>query len=225
MNIILLHPAKCNTWLIMNGDHSILVDAGYSGKINDFEHLIVENGLKPDDIKLIVMTHTHYDHACGLKEIKKITGAKVIVNEKEAGFLRDGYCPLPKGTRWYSGIVSWAGRHLVYGIGRFNPVNPDITLKVRLDLKRYGVDGYILPTPGHTAGSQSLIMGEHAFVGDNMFGIFRHTVFPPFADDVPSLLKSWQELLDTGCEKFYPGHGKVIDREKVQMSLRRKMKK
>jgi len=225
MNIILLHPAKCNTWLIMNGDHSVLVDAGYSGKITDFEHLLVENGLKPRDIKLIIMTHTHFDHACGLKALKELTGAKVIVNENEAGFLSNGFCPLPKGTRWYSGFISWIGRHVIYGIGRYDPVKPDITLKVKLDLNRYGIDGYILPTRGHTVGSQSLIMGEHAFVGDDMFGIFRNTVFPPFADDVPALMKSWQELLDTGCEKFYPGHGEVIDRAKIMNSLNRRMRR
>jgi len=225
MNILLLHPAKCNTWLVINGDHSILVDAGYSGKINDFEHLLVENSLKPRDVKFIVMTHSHFDHTCGLKQLKEFTGAKVIVNKNGAGFLKDGFSPIPKGTSWYSGILSWLGRHLLYGIGRFKPVNPDITLTVKLDLNRYGIDGYIIPTPGHTSGSQSLIIGEHAFVGDDMFGIFRNTVFPPFADDVPALMKSWQELLDTGCQKFYPGHGKVIDREKVIFSLSRKIKR
>jgi len=222
MNILLLHPAKCNNWLIINGDHSILVDAGYSGRITDFEHLLVENGLKPRDVKLIIMTHTHFDHACGLKALKELTGAKVIVNENEAGFLSKGFCPIPKGTKWYFGIVSWLGRHVIWGIGRYPPVKPDITLKEKLDLNKYGIDGYILPTRGHTVGSQSLIMGEHAFVGDDMFGIFRNTVFPPFADDVPALMKSWQELLDTGCEKFYPGHGKVFGREKIILSLRRK---
>ena len=225
MNILHLHPAKCNTWLIMNGDHTILVDAGYSGNINDFEHLLVENGLKPRDVKLIVMTHAHFDHACRLREIKELTGGKVIVNENDAGFLNEGFSPIPKGTRWYSGIISWLGRHLLYGIGKYPAVKPDIVLKVKLDLKRYGIEGYIIPTPGHTTGSQSLIIGEHAFVGDTMFGIFRNTVFPPFADDVPSLLKSWQELLDTGCTKFYPGHGKVIDRERIVSSLERKTKR
>jgi glyoxylase-like metal-dependent hydrolase (beta-lactamase superfamily II) len=61
-------------------------------------------------------------------------------------------------------------------------------------------------------------------VGDDIFGIFRNTVLPPFADDVPALIKSWQVLLDTGCNYFYPGHGKVIERRKVEDELRRGMK-
>jgi hydroxyacylglutathione hydrolase len=222
MEIIKVGPAKCNMWLIVDGDKSILIDAGYDGKINDLEHTLVDNGLKPGDIKMIVMTHTHFDHACGLKQIKELTGAKVVVNENEAGYLVEGFCPLPKGTRWYSGIVSWLGRNIIYGVAKYQSVNPDITLKVKLDLGRYGMEGYIIPTPGHTSGSQSLIIGEHAFVGDDVFGIFRNTIFPPFADDVPSLLKSWQELLDTGCTMFYPGHGKVIERSRLEDELRKK---
>ena len=222
MEIIKVGPAKCNIWLIVNGEKSILVDAGYSGRISDFEHLVVENGLKPGDITMIFMTHTHFDHACGLKKLKELTKARVVVNENEAGYLEQGFCPLPKGTRWYSGIISWLGRNLIYGIGKFQPVSPDIITRSKLDLGRYGMEGYIIQTPGHTSGSQSLIIGEYAFVGDDMFGIFRNTIFPPFADDVPSLLKSWQEILDTGCRWFYPGHGKVIERGKVEDELRMK---
>jgi len=221
MEIIKVGPAKCNMWLIVDGEKSILVDAGYEGKIKDFEHTLVDNGLKPKDIKMIVMTHTHFDHACGLKQIKELTGAKVVVNVNEEGYLEQGFCPLPKGTRWYSGVVSWLGRNVIYGIGKFQPVKPDITLKEKLDLGRYGIEGYIVPSPGHTLGSQSLIIGENAFVGDNMFGIFSNTIFPPFADDVPAMLKSWQDLLITGCSYFYPGHGKVIDRTSIKNELKK----
>jgi len=211
-------------WLIVNGDKSILIDAGYSGKMNDFEHTLVENSLKPRDISMIIMTHTHFDHACRLKEIKELTKARIVVNENEAACLEQGACPLPKGTRWYSGIISWLGRNVVYGIEKFQSVSPDIILNLKHDLGRYGIEGYIIPTPGHTAGSQSLISCEDAFIGDAMFGIFRNTVLPPFADDVPTLLKSWQELLDTGCKMFYPGHGKVITRERIENELIRRRK-
>lgn len=224
LNIIKISPAKCNVWLIINGDKSILVDAGYSGKINEFEHRIVDHGLKPRDITMIVMTHTHFDHSCGLKELKEFTGARVIVNENEAGYLEKGYCPLPHGTRWYSGIISWLGRNIVYGIGKFPPVSPDIITKSKLDLTRYGMEGYIIPTPGHTSGSQSIIIGENAFVGDDMFGIFRNTILPPFADDIDKLYKSWQVLLDTGCNYFYAGHGKVIERNRLVIEIEKRRK-
>jgi hydroxyacylglutathione hydrolase len=224
MEIIKIVPAKCNMWLIINRNKSIIVDAGYSGKTNDFVHTLVENGLKPGDISMIIMTHTHFDHACGLKDLKELTGSRVVVNENEAGYLEHGYCPLPHGTRWYSGIISWFGRNLVYGIGKFPPVSPDIVTRSKLDLTRYGMEGYIIPTPGHTSGSQSLVVGENAFVGDDMFGIFRNTVLPPFADDINLLCKSWQELLETGCNYFYAGHGKVIERRRLELEIEKRKK-
>jgi hydroxyacylglutathione hydrolase len=224
LNIIKISPAKCNVWLIINGEQSILIDAGYSGKIKNFENTLVDNGLKPRDITMIIMTHTHFDHSCALKELKEFTGARIVVNEHEAGYLENGFCPIPHGTIWYSGIISWLGRNIVYGIGKFPPVSPDIVTDSKLDLTRYGMEGYIIPTPGHTSGSQSLILGENAFVGDDMFGIFRNTILPPFADDVPSLLKSWQELHNTGCKLFYPGHGKVIERNKLEFEIENRKK-
>jgi hypothetical protein len=40
-----------------------------------------------------------------------------------------------------------------------------------------------------------------------MFGVFNWSVFPPFAADVPTMIRSWGELLETGCNTFLPGHG------------------
>ncbi len=222
MEIIKIAPAKCNVWLIINAEKSILVDAGYSGKIRDFEHTLVDNGLKPRDITMIIMTHIHFDHSFRLKELREFTRARVVVNENEVGYLEQGYCPFPHGTRWYSGIISWIGRHLVYRIGKFDAVSPDIITKSKLDLTRYGMEGDIIPTPGHTSGSQSLVIGENAFVGDDMFGIFRNSILPPFANDINTLYKSWQVLLDTGCINFYPGHGSVIDRTRIVSELEKK---
>lgn len=74
-----------------------------------------------------------------------------------------------------------------------------------------------IPTPGHTCGSVSLIVdGEIAVVGDAMVG--RRSIFPPFADDVPELVRSWQKLLDTGCGLFLPAHGRAKGRETLESS-------
>ena len=60
-----------------------------------------------------------------------------------------------------------------------------------------------------------------AFVGDTCFNILpikKSTVFPPFANDIPTLLKSWKLLLDTKIQKLFPGHGKPFDKDKLQKS-------
>jgi hypothetical protein len=61
-----------------------------------------------------------------------------------------------------------------------------------------------------------IVNGELALVGDAMFGVFRNSIFPPFADDVPQMVKSWGKLLDTGCSLFLPSHGSANSRALVE---------
>jgi glyoxylase-like metal-dependent hydrolase (beta-lactamase superfamily II) len=105
-------------------------------------------------------------------------------------------------------------------MGGYAPVSPDITISERFGLEEYAADGYILPTPGHTSGSVSVIVSNrHALVGDTLFNVFKKNLFPPFADDQEELVRSWEKLLDTGCDTFYPGHGKPFKIDRLRQSL------
>jgi glyoxylase-like metal-dependent hydrolase (beta-lactamase superfamily II) len=91
------------------------------------------------------------------------------------------------------------------------------------DLNPFGIEGRVVPTPGHSRGSVSVILesGE-AFVGDTGFNVpfvSRKSVFPPWAEDVAVLGESWKKLLLSGARMFYPGHGRPFDREKLRRSL------
>jgi Zn-dependent hydrolases, including glyoxylases len=75
----------------------------------------------------------------------------------------------------------------------------------------------VISTPGHSIGSISVIVdNEVAIVGDALFGIFSNSVFPPFADDVKTLIDSWGKLLKTNCTLFLPAHGRPITRELLE---------
>jgi hydroxyacylglutathione hydrolase len=84
------------------------------------------------------------------------------------------------------------------------------------DLREFGFSGRVLPTPGHTIGSMSILIGRKGFVGDTLFGIRSETISPPFLSDIAALKKSWAALLRTDCLSFYPGHGKAIDRRRFE---------
>ncbi|MCI0523244.1 MAG: hypothetical protein L0Y37_06275, partial [Bacteroidales bacterium] len=76
---------------------------------------------------------------------------------------------------------------------------------------------FVMHTPGHCAGESAVIIdGEVAIVGDSLINIPTVKIFPPFADDVKELLRSWEKLLATGCHTFLPGHGGHISREVLQ---------
>jgi glyoxylase-like metal-dependent hydrolase (beta-lactamase superfamily II) len=212
-----------NAYVVANGKRAILIDAGMKRKQGKILAALAQMQLAPEDIKLIILTHTHYDHAGSLRALQQITGAKVLVHKAEASCLEQGHCAFPKGTMWFPKLMSVIGRALNKGVGRYAPVVPDIAISRRFDLQAYGIEGYILPTPGHTAGSLTVVIEkDHAIVGDTLFNIFKHSVFPPYANDQEELLKSWKKLLDIGCECFYPGHGKPFTRERLQKTYAEK---
>ena len=93
----------------------------------------------------------------------------------------------------------------------FRSVKPDIVVSQEMPLGEFGVDGFIVPTPGHTEGSISVVLptGE-AFVGDLAVN-FIGSVFPPFAENTQVLLKSWRKLVGQGVKTIHPSHGRPFN--------------
>jgi hydroxyacylglutathione hydrolase len=214
-HIIRIPMGTSNAYLVANKEHAILIDAGMKKKERKIIDALERMNMPIGDIKLIVLTHVHYDHCGSLKTLKDISRAQILVHKAEAAYLEQGYCEVPQGTMWFSKALSFIGRTLAKKLVEYDPVAPDITISERFDLHEYGIAGYILPTPGHTVGSISVVIEDkHAIVGDTLFHVVKHSVFPPYANDQKALLRSWKQLLETGCEYFYPGHGKPFTRDK-----------
>lgn len=97
-----------------------------------------------------------------------------------------------------------------------------IQVDLQMNLEEVGFkEVQLLYTPGHTLGSQSVIVeNEIALVGDAMFGCFPGSIFPPFAQDTELLTQSWSHMIDTGCTVFLPSHGTGNTRELVEKECR-----
>lgn len=217
--IIQIPMGSSHAYLVVNGQQAVLVDAGLKNKEQQVVTALRNLDLSPQAIRLIILTHTHYDHCGSLRALQELTEAKILVHADEAACLKQGYCEMPQGTRWFSKMIAAVGRIFAQQMMTYPPVEPDFTISERFDLQDYGINGYILPTPGHTSGSLSVILQDtHAIVGDTLFHIFKKSVFPPFANDQQELLKSWGKLLNTRCEHFYPGHGAPFRRELFKRS-------
>jgi hydroxyacylglutathione hydrolase len=198
--------SRSNVFLFSANGRNILIDTS-SG--SEWPKLKVRlKNLEIEKIDLLILTHTHYDHAANAARIKREFGAKVIVNITEVSFLEKGENPLPNGTNFMTRfMVNSFGRQYLSKV-KYEPCLPDVIVDQTLDLKGYGVDAYILHTPGHSPGSQSVIVDDEiAIVGDAMFGVFPGSVFPPYAENVNDLILSWGKLLETGCHLFLPSHG------------------
>lgn len=219
--MVLYVKAKgCNAYIVANEHATVLVDTGKKGSIQMINDVLVNNHMKLTDIDYVFLTHTHYDHSGEVKTLKALTKAKIIVHKNEADYLSTGWTTCPKGTTRLTYGFSKIGWRFVSWIGKIDPVEGDIFVDGIMDLSLLGIDGYALSTPGHSEGSMCLVLNSgSAFVGDTMFNILSHTVYPRFADDLIGLKESWEQLSRLEINTFYPGHGRPFDKEKFHHSL------
>lgn len=207
-------------FLVYTDRHMILVDTGHphtTGKLNDVLHKL---GRDPSDIGLIVLTHTHFDHAGGAREIREMTGAMLVVHTLEAEYLERGHTPFPPGTRWKGKLLVGLGRIFARKMARYPSVEPDIRLEGETSLERYGIPGRIVHTPGHTRGSVTVVLDDgRAIVGDNVMGIPGKTHYPPFAHDRKGVIRAWEQYLQWGVKTVYPAHGVKVPAGKLEKEL------
>ncbi len=146
-----------NCYLISSGPEMVLVDAGMRGSSKIVEKYLKEMGKNLSDIKYIFITHADIDHVGGAAEMKKMTGAKLVIHQAETGVLsgkiRGKHVKGPLGLLF----------KLLAPVVRFQPVEPDIVIKENTELAGFKV----IHTPGHTVGSICLFQpGKVLFAGD-----------------------------------------------------------
>ncbi|MDY6852953.1 MAG: MBL fold metallo-hydrolase [Thermodesulfobacteriota bacterium] len=215
-----------NTYLVEAESGFVFVDCGVRNKEKKLARSLGRLGVAPDRIRLIVITHTHYDHAGSLAAIKKMCGCPVAVHDLEYDTLAQGRPSIPPGTNLIGRAVSWLGR-MMEGVSFMNytPVEAEIRVKGEFSLSEFGLAGRLVHTPGHTAGSMSLILdtGE-AMIGDaafNFLPLSLGSIRPPFAEDMSRVYDSWANLLEAGALCFYPGHGPPFPAERMQQEYKR----
>lgn len=207
--IIQVLTGRSNSFIISNQEKFILVDTGRKNRWNSLCKRIDELSLNKGIFTALILTHTHFDHAENAANLKNKYNIPIIVNKSEEEYLACGNCPFPQGSVPITKLATDLFAKKLQPWFKYNPVKPDISIDENYDLDSIGFEKVsILHTPGHTNGSQSVIIDDEiAIVGDAMFGIFKWSVFPPYADDKKLLISSWKKLLDTNCRVFIPAHG------------------
>jgi len=168
-------------------------DSGGDGLVidpaDDIDRIIALADQKKITIKYILNTHAHVDHVMGNEEMKRKTGARIIVHEADAPLL----------TRIPRSMLAMFG-------GRPSPP-ADRTVKDG-DLIRVGdLTLKVLHTPGHSPGGMSLHLDNVVFTGDTLFvGAVGRTDLP--GGSWPLLFQSIQTRLLTLPDDtiVYPGH-------------------
>jgi hydroxyacylglutathione hydrolase len=213
--IIQILAGRSNVFLLTNGNRKVLIDTSVSRLWTRLQKRLNKLGITKLDY--LILTHAHFDHAANASRIKEEYRAQVIIQRNEERYLLRGDNILPKGTTFLTRpIINLFGKRL-FPRFKYEPCKPDLLIDSYFDLTEWGFNAYLIHTPGHTIGSMSLIIDDEiAIVGDTLFGVFKGSVFPPYAEYVDQMIKSWGKLLETKCTQFLPAHGTSNSRLLVQ---------
>jgi metallo-beta-lactamase class B len=127
--------------LVTSDAGHVLIDAGLPESVPQIRDHIRELGFKVEDIKLILNTHDHYDHAGGIAELQRLSGAVVAASPPSAAVLKTG---IPEADDPQYGLLASFER-----VPSVQIIQNHETLSVgSLRLTAH-------MTPGHTAGGTS----------------------------------------------------------------------
>jgi glyoxylase-like metal-dependent hydrolase (beta-lactamase superfamily II) len=186
MNIVNVGYDSTNYYILDANDGKLLVDCGWPGTLPAFIAVLKRKGISLREIKYLLVTHFHPDHAGLVQELKNL-GVQLILPESQVDFI----APF---ARYFE------GKKLPY-VEIVQHDNIVLNFKEsRGFLAKLGINGVILSTPGHSDDSITLILDEgFAFTGD---------LHPSFMniDDITTR-KSWAKIHEHKIKRVFPGHG------------------
>ncbi|MFP4459926.1 MAG: MBL fold metallo-hydrolase [Candidatus Zixiibacteriota bacterium] len=211
-----IHEVKqfaTTVFIVEQNDKLFIIDAGMHGREKEIFAKIEEIGKELEEVSFIAITHAHSDHTGGLKTLAQMTQAKIICQKNESEFIKSGInANIKSKNRLVSLLVD-------FGTNRFPSVEPDIVFESKYDLGHFGIDGYMIHTPGHTHGSASIILQDKiAIIGDVAMKVLGLRL-TPITHNQKILEKSLKTLLALDLEEYYITHGGKIEKSKLESLL------
>jgi len=189
LTIVNVGYKSTNYWVVSAGRARLLVDLGYPGTMGTLRANLQRMGIPLNELRYSLATHYHIDHAGLAQELKQL-GVPLLVLETQVA-------AIPRMKQW----TKPQDRYVEITLAD-NVIIP--FAQSRALLKRIGIGGEIVPTPGHSADSVALLLDNGAaFTGD----------LTPLSmadqDNASQLTASWRLLQERGATQIYPGHGPI----------------
>lgn len=89
-NIYWVGSYDLSTYLITGPQGHILINTGIGDTAQQIKKSVEQLGFKLSDVRILTATHAHWDHVAGIAELKKMTGAALVVSEPEKSLIESG---------------------------------------------------------------------------------------------------------------------------------------
>ncbi len=203
-NLYYVGAEGVSSFLITTPDGHFLIDGGIEQTAPMIEAHIAALGFSVDDVRFLLNTHAHYDHAAGLAMLRRDSGAVFLASEADKPFLEAGRISYgPSADRSYPAVrvdrIVGDGERITLG---------DVTLTAHL-------------TPGHTPGctSWSLDVSSAAGTPHRAFITCSETVagqqLQP--ESYPGMIASYRSTFSRvraiRADVFLGSHGSFFDLE------------
>ncbi len=205
-----------HVFVLAQGRSLVMIDSGYERNAASLDAAMRDAGINPAELRAVVVTHAHADHAGGARYFQQRYGARLVAGRGDEGMFTTGrmerLCP--------TGLLA---RLRVSGdqASIFTPTRVDTYVEAPTPLAPFtGIDATVYPIPGHTRGSLVVVAGEAAFVGD----LFRGGIVGDTAEthlymcDVDGNRADVRRLLGEIAPRattFFPGHFGPVARDEV----------
>ena len=189
-------------YLVATPQGLILINSNLQSSVPQIRHSIEVLGYKFSDVKILLLSHAHYDHCAGSAEIVKQTGAKYYVMDADVPVVESG----GKTDFEYSGRTDF----------HFTPTHVDRALHDGEAVSLGGTKLTARLTAGHTKGTTTWTLDETeggrtlhvVIVGspnvNQGYQLVGNKQYPEIAEDYKQQFKLLKTL---NCDIFLGAHG------------------
>ena len=198
-NIYYVGATEVSSFLITTPAGHILLDSGFAETVPLIKANLAQLGFKLEDVKLLINSHAHYDHAGGLADLKEMTGAQLITSEADAAALAVG----DKGDFQWGDVFA------------FKPVKADRFVHDGETIELGGVSLTAHLTPGHTRGCTTWTMKvaeggkqlDVLFIGSTTIPGYKLLDNAKYPNIVADYAHTFALLKTLKCDVFLGPHG------------------
>ncbi|HJU55226.1 MAG TPA: subclass B3 metallo-beta-lactamase [Pyrinomonadaceae bacterium] len=209
-NVYYVGASDITSFLIVTPAGHILLDGGFAETVPLIKRNVERLGFRLEDIKILLNSQAHYDHAGGLAQLKQETGAQLAASEADAALLAAG----GRGDFHF-------GDRLPY-----EPVKADRLLRDGDQVRLGGVTMTARLTPGHTRGCTTWTMRvkegrkhyDVVFVGSTTVPGYKLVGNSQYPEIVADYARTFRVMKRLPCDVFLASHGNFYSmREKAEL--------